>query len=38
VTQGSGMASWIQEYVVKRQINIPDLLVAFGINLVSKFP
>jgi hypothetical protein len=29
-----GMSSWMNEYVLKRNIPIPQLLVAFGINLV----
>ncbi|KAJ7836947.1 DHS-like NAD/FAD-binding domain-containing protein [Mycena leptocephala] len=28
-----GMSSWMNEYVLKRNIPIPQLLVAFGINL-----
>lgn len=31
----SGMTSWVNEYVVKRNLAIPHLLLAFGINLVG---
>ncbi|KAJ7898400.1 DHS-like NAD/FAD-binding domain-containing protein [Mycena leptocephala] len=34
-----GMSSWMNEYVLKRNIPIPQLLVAFGINLLrDKLP
>ncbi|KAK7048087.1 deacetylase sirtuin-type domain-containing protein [Favolaschia claudopus] len=31
-----GMASWVNEYILKRNHSIPDLLLAFGIKLSPK--